>query len=292
MELKNNILNRIAYRFFLVAILAVTMFSSGNIMFFSPVPSRPFTSSSFAFATFPGENGKIAVSSHRDGNAEIYVMNAGGSGQTNISNNPADEDWADWGTNITPPPPPSDTTPPVIALPDDITAEAAAPSGAEVLFEVSAKDEVDGPVDVECDHNSGDTFPIGDTVVTCSEDLAGNAAEESFTITVQDTTAPDVEITKAVDKKGVEIAEGSTTKSHYIQITFQVTDAVGVDKIECRLDRQQAFTPCTSPVVNDGLKKGTHTFTVRSTDAADNTGEDHLTWIVNPPAALGAPGRQ
>ena len=29
-----------------------------------------------AFATFPGENGKIAFTSARDGNYEIYVMNA------------------------------------------------------------------------------------------------------------------------------------------------------------------------------------------------------------------------
>jgi hypothetical protein len=51
------------------------------------------------------------------------------------------------------------------------------------------------------------------------------------------------------------------------------------------LDGQQAFTPFTSPVVYDGLKKGTHTFTVRSTDAAGNTGEDQITWIVNPAEA-------
>ena len=32
-------------------------------------------------------------------------------------------------------------------------------------------------------------FPIGETIVTCSaEDLTGNTAQESFTITVQDTT--------------------------------------------------------------------------------------------------------
>ena len=30
------------------------------------------------------------VHSHRDGNDEIYVMNADGTGQTNLTNNPAD----------------------------------------------------------------------------------------------------------------------------------------------------------------------------------------------------------
>ena len=49
--------------------------------------------------------------------------------------------------------------------------------------------------------------------------MAGNRAEESFTITVQDTHLLMLKLQKVVDKKGVEIAEGSTTKSHYIQIT-------------------------------------------------------------------------
>jgi hypothetical protein len=248
-----------------------------------------------AFGTFPGENGKIAFTSQRDGNAEIYVMNAAdGSGQTRLTNNPASDGNPDFGpAPATEPPPVEDTTPPVIAVPKDITVEATSPGGATVSFEVNAQDAEDGAVDVNCDHNSGETFPIGETVVTCSsEDAAGNRAEESFTITVQDTTAPHVEITKAVDKKGLEIADGSATKSHYIQITFETTDAVGIDNTECSLDGQ-VFTPsCTSPVVYDGLKKGTHNFTVRSTDAAGNTGQEQFTWIVNPPGAVGAPGRQ
>jgi len=87
---------------------------------------------------------------------------------------------------------PTDTTPPVIRVPSDITEEATMPDGAAVPFEeVSAEDGVDGAVDVSCDHNSGETFPIGDTVVTCTaEDSAGNHAGIRFTITVQDTPSP------------------------------------------------------------------------------------------------------
>jgi hypothetical protein len=235
---------------------------------------------------------KIVFQSNRDGNSEIYVMNADGSGQTNISNNPAFEDQPDWGpaTSIEPE---EDTAAPVITVPDDITEEATSPDGATVSFEVSAQDDVDGPTDADCDHNSGEIFPIGETLVTCNaEDLVGNHAEESFTITVQDTTDPDVEITEASDRRnGREIAEGSTTNMRYIEITFEANDAVGIDNTECSLDGA-AFTSCTSPVVYDRLSRDTHQFTVRSTDAAGNTGEDEFTWTVNNPSAAAAPGRQ
>ena len=54
-------------------------------------------------AAFPGANGKIAFGSFRDGNFEIYVMNADGSNQTNLTNNPASDQGPSWspdGTKI------------------------------------------------------------------------------------------------------------------------------------------------------------------------------------------------
>lgn len=35
--------------------------------------------------------GKISFTSNRDGNYEVYIMNSDGSGQTNLTNNPADD---------------------------------------------------------------------------------------------------------------------------------------------------------------------------------------------------------
>ncbi len=53
-----------------------------------PLPSQ---------AAFPGANGKIAFESYRDGpSAEIYVMNADGSGQTNLTNNLGDDGVPAW----------------------------------------------------------------------------------------------------------------------------------------------------------------------------------------------------
>ncbi len=43
-----------------------------------------------------GEIGKIAFFSNRDGNYEIYVMNADGSGQTRLTNNPAEDRYPVW----------------------------------------------------------------------------------------------------------------------------------------------------------------------------------------------------
>jgi Tol biopolymer transport system component len=57
-----------------------------------------------AFGTFPGRNGQIAFYSERDGNQEIYVMNAAdGSNQTRLTNNDADDfdsTWSPDGTKI------------------------------------------------------------------------------------------------------------------------------------------------------------------------------------------------
>src|SRR5918992_66089 len=46
--------------------------------------------------TFPGPNGQIAFVSLRDGSDEIYVMDAEGGDQTNLSNNDADDFNPSW----------------------------------------------------------------------------------------------------------------------------------------------------------------------------------------------------
>lgn len=54
-----------------------------------------------------------------------------------------------------------------------------------------ATDNCTTPVPVSCDHPSGSTFPLGTTTVTCTAtDNAGNSSTASFTVTVNDATAP------------------------------------------------------------------------------------------------------
>ena len=47
-------------------------------------------------ATWSPDGNQIAFVSDRDGNAEIYIMNADGSNQTRLTNNPADESSPAW----------------------------------------------------------------------------------------------------------------------------------------------------------------------------------------------------
>jgi dipeptidyl aminopeptidase/acylaminoacyl peptidase len=87
------------YHVLVVGVLAVAIFSSSIIML-SPLPNQP----SSAFATFPGENGKIAFVGPGRDNPEIYVMNADGSGQTRLTDTPRAADrharWSPDGTKI------------------------------------------------------------------------------------------------------------------------------------------------------------------------------------------------
>jgi len=80
---------------------------------------------------------------------------------------------------------------PAINVPDDMLVEATSPDGAVVTFFPTATDWNNDPLTVTCDPASDSTFPLGDTTVDCSAtDAFDRTAEDSFTVTVQDTTAP------------------------------------------------------------------------------------------------------
>jgi hypothetical protein len=70
---------------------------------------------------------------------------------------------------------------------------------------VSASDVVDGNLtsSVVCTPlSSGSTFPIAETTVSCSvEDAAGNEGSNSFKVTVQDTTKPELTLPSDITKE-------------------------------------------------------------------------------------------
>jgi hypothetical protein len=80
-----------------------------------------------------------------------------------------------------------DTTPPTIAAQSDINVVTADPTGIPVVYASPAtNDNMDGAGTASCSPASGDPFPVGATLVTCSAvDSAGNSATDvTFNINV------------------------------------------------------------------------------------------------------------
>lgn len=87
----------------------------------------------------------------------------------------------------------NDTQHPNLTVPSNIVAEATSPSGAVVTFSATATDVADPVPTVTCDHPSGSTFALGNSLVTCTAtDSSGNPATATFTVTVNDTTVPSI----------------------------------------------------------------------------------------------------
>ena len=91
--------------------------------------------------------------------------------------------------------------------------------GAEVIYTVTAQDNVDGnatleedgstitqddvggDIDFSCEPASGTTFPIGETTVECSAtDETGNTGTASFTVTVNPPPSPLTPAQEVIDE--------------------------------------------------------------------------------------------
>jgi TolB protein len=82
-----------------IAFICLLIISVGGLNFssnFRASAARPIFKPSLPRPTQPGANGKIAFTSLRDGNAEIYTMNADGSNQVNLTRNPAVDSTPVW----------------------------------------------------------------------------------------------------------------------------------------------------------------------------------------------------
>jgi len=166
-----------------------------------------------------------------------------------------------------------DTTAPVIASHDNLTAEATSASGAIVTYtDPTATDLVDGTVAVSCIPVSGSTFSIGETTVTCSAtDTAGNIATSSFTITVVDTTAP--EIINETPGNG-EVTSDTTP---LISVDF-IENGLGIDVDSVRIKVGYTDVTVFANITGEGLGYtpinqlyGINTVEVNANDLAGNS---------------------
>ena len=122
-------------------------------------------------------------------------------------------------------------TPPQLTVLSDIIEEATGSSGAMVTFTVTATDAEDNPDPTpSCLPASGSSFPLGTTTVNCSvTDSGGLGDSDSFTVTVQDTTAPTLSL--PVDITTEATGPSGATVSFSATATDSVDGDVSVDCI-------------------------------------------------------------
>lgn len=84
-----------------------------------------------------------------------------------------------------------DNTAPQISVPQNLVVEAQGSTGANVSYSVSANDDTNGFVNVNCAPLSGTVFSLGTSTVNCeASDTAGNIATASFSVKVLDSQPP------------------------------------------------------------------------------------------------------
>jgi hypothetical protein len=242
-----------------------------------------------ASADASGTNSQVATPQFAGGanptSYQGYALAAGSPGKANAS------DGLDRGmrTTATAPPPPDTMAPdtsitsgPNASTSDSTPAFAFSASEANSVFEC----RVDSGAWADCT-SPWTTSALSDgahSVSVRATDAAGNTdatpAARSFTVdtSTADTTAPDTSITSGA---------AATTTSTSVSFAFSASESGST--FECKLD-SGAYAACTTPKAYNGLAVGSHSFSVRATDAAGNTDASPAsqTWTIQnapPPPA-------
>jgi hypothetical protein len=165
-----------------------------------------------------------------------------------------------------------DTIPPGLTLgttPPDPSTSASAQFTFMATGATAVTCRLDGAAATSCT-TSASYSGLSDAMHTFTVravDAAANATSRSYTWSV-DTTPPALTLTSKPPL---------VTTMTSAQLTFTTGDAVTVT---CQLDGA-APASCSTSVSYSGLGDGSHTFTLRGTDAAGNTGSQTYTWSVD-----------
>jgi hypothetical protein len=164
-------------------------------------------------------------------------------------------------------------TAPVLAVPTSpVVVEATSPVGASVSWTASATDVEDEPDPAAtCDELSGETFPLGDTTVTCSvTDSGGLTDTASFVVRVVDTTDPAVAIS-TTESPGASGWFNAASNDGVAGVTVDVaaTDLVGPDQLACT-DNGTPIDGLASTGGSFVLGDGQHAITCTVTDGSGN----------------------
>ena len=172
-----------------------------------------------------------------------------------------------------------DTTLPVLNLvaPADLTPEATSSDGSQLSFSVKASDVAWADVGLSCESipstelTIGDggsvsaQFALGTTTVTCTAtDGAGLSTPGSFTVTVRDTTDPELTVTPPAT-----IHEADSASGKLVDYSVVATDTVGDVTLVCK-SGSGGDLPFGSSVSYQ-FPLGTTTVTCTATDGSADT---------------------
>ena len=156
---------------------------------------------------------------------------------------------------------------PTITPHPSIVAQATSSTGANISYNLTASDNMDGSVPVDCVPGTGTKFSFGTSDIKCTAiDSHGNKKEESFTVRVysaMDTTSPVLTLPE-------DIVTRATSLSGAI-VHYNVTAN----------DNNEGFISSNClPASGTTFSLGTTTVVCTATDSHDNKAEDSFTVTV------------
>jgi hypothetical protein len=150
----------------------------------------------------------------------------------------------------------NDTEAPTVTCPANQVLECTSPEGTPAFFTAGAMDDCDPNVTVNCAPPSGSVFPLGTNIVTCcAYDGSRNTNCCQFTVTVQDTTPPELMCPENL------VVECTSSDGTPVPFSVSATDFCDTTPVVVCVPASGSLFPL-----------GTRSVTCTATDASGNQG--------------------